>query len=598
MIYGENGGDTLHGNADDDLIEGNSGSDAVFGDQGQDDLIGGTSQGGGGVPDGNDCIQGDDRTNNCLGSGSGGGAAAGGTAGGTASSDVMIGDNGSITRTPNAAGTDWVRDDFGSGTAGTVRRTVTMFDLATTTTSPPAGTFGNDVLYGDDGRDIQYGQSGNDTIHGGNGDDYAEGNADSDAIFGDADSDDLIGGSNVALRLDAGDTISGGTGPDVAAGDNAVITRPFDAGGLWIHDNRSHSRLGHRPARCDAARGRDHVGDAACGHRCGATRSTVTTEPTSSSGRPADDTVNGGADDDYAEGNVGADTINGNTGRDDLVGGGSANDGVISATSVGNGLIDGADTMHGNESGDVVSGDNARVARQPAAPAASAATLWVTDPNTDVDAAGDRDPVRSVQLFDLDKVGSATPSAATSGGDGMFGDDGRDIMAGQGGNDTMSGGEGVDYMAGIAGADTMSGDGGEDDMIGGSSAGNGLITDVLPAVQRGVYSSPRDHAGRQRHDDRQPRGRHDGRRQRLRRPPGARLRLGPLVAADERELRPRAAHRDDGEDARGRRCLRQRHHVRWRGGRRPVRPARQRQRCRATRARTRWSVTSGRSRTT
>ena len=74
----------------------------------------------------------------------------------------------------------------------------------------------------------------------------------------------------------------------------------------------------------------------------------------------------------------------------------------------------------------------------------------------------------------------------------MFGDDGRDIMAGQGGNDTMSGGEGVDYMAGIAGADTMSGDGGEDDMIGGSSAGNGLITDVLPAVQRGVYSSPRD----------------------------------------------------------------------------------------------------------
>ena len=148
--------------------------------------------------------------------------------------------------------------------------------------------------------------------------------------------------------------------------------------------------------------------------------------------------------------------------------------------------------MHGNESGDVVSGDNARIARQPAAPAASAATLWVTDPNTDVDAAGDRDPVRSVQLFDLDKVGSATPSATTSGGDGMFGDDGRDIMAGQGGNDTMSGGEGVDYMAGIAGADTMSGDGGEDDMIGGSSAGNGLITDVLPAVQRGTYSSPRD----------------------------------------------------------------------------------------------------------
>src|SRR4029079_2673976 len=79
-----------------------------------------------------------------------------------------------------------------------------------------------------------------------------------------------------------------------------------------------------------------------------------------------------------------------------------------------------------------------------------------------------------------------------SGGDSMFGDDGRDVMAGQGAKDTLSGGERGDYMAGLAGAETMSGDGGEDDMIGGSSAGNGLITDVLPAVQRGTFSSPRD----------------------------------------------------------------------------------------------------------
>jgi Ca2+-binding RTX toxin-like protein len=74
-IYGQNGDDTLHGNAGDDAIEGNSGKDAVFGDQGQDDLIGGSTQGGGGVPDANDCIQGDERTNDCVASGSGGGAA-------------------------------------------------------------------------------------------------------------------------------------------------------------------------------------------------------------------------------------------------------------------------------------------------------------------------------------------------------------------------------------------------------------------------------------------------------------------------------------------------------------------------------------------
>ena len=151
----------------------------------------------------------------------------------------------------------------------------------------------------------------------------------------------------------------------MAAGDNAVITRPFDAGGLWIHDNRSH-------AASDIVRRGVTLLEVA----------TVTNTPPAGTGaadsingddgadqlfgQAGDDTVNGGADDDYAEGNVGADTINGNTGRDDLVGGGSANDGVISATSVGNGLIDGADTMHGNESGDVVSGDNARIARQPA----------------------------------------------------------------------------------------------------------------------------------------------------------------------------------------------------------------------------------------
>ena len=443
-------------------------------------------------PDGNDCIQGDDRTNNCLGSGSGGGAAAGGTAGGTASSDVMIGDNGSITRTPNAGGTDWIRDDFGSGTAGTVRRTVTMFDLATTTSSPPAGTFGNDVLYGDDGRDIQYGQSGNDTIHGGNGDDYAEGNADSDAIFGDANSDDLIGGSNVALRLDAGDTISGGTGPDVAAGDNAVISRRSTQAA-------SGSTTTARTALSDIVRRGVTLLEVATTSRSRRlqapvrpTRSTATTEPTSSSGRPAT-TRSTAAPTTTTPRATSAQT------RSTATRGRTTSSAVARPTTASSPRRASATasstvptrctaTSRATWSRATTPGSHGSRPHRPPRRRRSGCT----DPNTDVDAAGDRDPVRSVQLFDLDKVGSATPSAATSGGDGLFGDDGRDIMAGQGGNDTMSGGEGVDYMAGIAGADTMSGDGGEDDMIGGSSAGNGLITDVLPAVQRGTYSSPRD----------------------------------------------------------------------------------------------------------
>ena len=609
-MYGGGGNDTMHGNAGDDYIEGNSGSDSIFGDEGQDDMIGGTSQDGGGTPDGNDCIQGDDRSNDCGTSGSGGGSSPGGTSGGSGGADVMIGDNGSIARSVNVGGTDWVRDDFGFGSDGIVRRTVTLFDVATTSSTPAAGTSGDDYLYGDAARDIQYGQGGNDVIHGGAGDDYAEGNAGGDQIFGEEGNDDLVGGSKDAGRIDTGDVISGGPGYDVIAGDNAVlarvlvaghwvkntyddgishqtrvlqdidsansalvsgndfitggsendliygqggsdtiqgnegddfiegnaggdqidgnegqddiiggtvqagvtdgadtisgdaaadvvagdnatITRPLDAAGQWIHDNRSHTAN-------DIVRRAITLYDVA-------TRTSTPAAGTSDDdtingndgadqlfGQGGNDTVNGGNDDDYIEGNAGSDTLNGNAGRDDIIGGGSANDGVISPTSVGDGLLDGNDTIHGNESGDAIAGDNARISRAPVALPSTAATVWQTDPNTEADAAGDRDPVRFVQMFDLDKVGSPTPDPATSGADNLSGDDGRDIMVGQGGDDTMSGGDGVDYMTGNAGADTMTGDGGEDDMIGGSSSGNGLITDVLPAVQRGAYSTPRN----------------------------------------------------------------------------------------------------------
>ena len=611
-IFGQNGNDTLHGNDGDDSIEGNQGNDAVFGDAGQDDLIGGTSQGGGGVPDGNDCIQGDNRDNGCNGSGSGGGAAVGGTGGGAAGADVMIGDNGSITRSVD--GSDWLRHSFGMGADDIVVRTVTQYDLQSTDLSvpaPAAGTSGNDYLFGDAERDIQYGQGGNDVIHGGNGDDYAEGNAGADFIYGEAGNDDLVGGSLEAQRLDTGDTIDGGAGYDVIAGDNAVLQRVLDPAGLWLHNTYdlgiqhvarvlndidspdtlvvsggdtitggSENDLIYGQGGSDTIQGNagddfiegnaagdiingnegqdDIIGgtvqaavsdgadtihgdqgeDVVAGDNATITRpldglnhwildnrshsssaivrravqlydvATVASSPAATTsdgdtitgddgadqlfGQGGSDTISGGADDDYVEGNAGSDTITGNTGRDDLIGGGSANDGVISATSIGNTLIDANDNIHGNESGDAIAGDNARITRLPLAPVATAATLWQTDPNTDADSATDKDPIRIVQQFDLDKVGAAAPDASTSGGDALAGDDGRDIMVGQGANDTMSGGEGVDYMTGNAGADTMTGDGGEDDMIGGSSSGDGRVSDVLPVSLRGSASSPRD----------------------------------------------------------------------------------------------------------
>ena len=66
---------------------------------------------------------------------------------------------------------------------------------------------GDDLIYGEAGDDMLMGQQGNDILYGGD------------------DDDDLIGGHNVMGGLDAGDSIDGGTGNDVIAGDNATILR-------------------------------------------------------------------------------------------------------------------------------------------------------------------------------------------------------------------------------------------------------------------------------------------------------------------------------------------------------------------------------------
>src|SRR5205823_14234924 len=69
---------------------------------------------------------------------------------------------------------------------------------------------------------------GPDTIYGQDGQDIIIGGQASDSIFGGNDDDDLIGGHTVAGGYDAGETIDGGLGNDVIAGDNAMILRRGD----------------------------------------------------------------------------------------------------------------------------------------------------------------------------------------------------------------------------------------------------------------------------------------------------------------------------------------------------------------------------------
>ncbi|HEY3183270.1 MAG TPA: hypothetical protein VGJ77_10570 [Gaiellaceae bacterium] len=530
-IFGGRGNDTLHGNAADDEIEGNGDNDSIFGDEGQDDLIGGTSQDGGGHTDGADCIQGDARTNDCHGDGSGSGSAAGGTGGGSGNADVIVGDNGSITRTANAAGIDWVRDTFGPGYVDIVKRTKTLFDVATLTTPAPAGTSGGDTIYGDVSYDLMFGQGDDDEIHGGDGDDYAEGNAGTDTMFGENDSDDLLGGSADATWLDVNDVMSGGAGFDVMAGDNAKIGRPRDgAAGPWFLDTRRVGEAENVVRRAVELLNVDVSGAAA-------PEATLSGGDTMSGGDAYDvlfgqgavDTVHGDAGDDYVEGNAAGDTLFGDAGDDDVTGGGSANDGVIDDDRSGENLRDGADTINGDSgdpavgAGDAIAADNARILRP------LAGTLWQTDADRGA-------TMRDIQLFDLQKVGDAafTAPADASDSDTVHGDGGPDVIFGQGNGangdaygtesgaagtadcfdghdngdandpfnpladvsdptcraatpngDKLYGDDGVDYLEGNQGSDLVSGGNGEDDVVGGSSANTGQIAAVRkPAAAR------------------------------------------------------------------------------------------------------------------
>lgn len=172
LMFGQGGDDTVSGGDGVDYAEGNAGNDTIAGDGGQDDVVGGSSAANGavlsgtgsgdrlltpvtvlvdssaaGVVDGNDVIH---------------GGSAGAAAGEADSADVLLGDNGRVTRSCSL-GTCTTIGGGGSG-VHTVRQ-VAMADTA------PGVTAGNDTINGEDGDDELYGQLGNDTLSGDAGDD-------------------------------------------------------------------------------------------------------------------------------------------------------------------------------------------------------------------------------------------------------------------------------------------------------------------------------------------------------------------------------------------------------------------------------------------
>jgi Ca2+-binding RTX toxin-like protein len=268
IMFGQGGNDTMSGGDAFDYMEGNHEDDTMSGNAGQDDMIGGGSATDGVIDAdrlGDDLLDGDD-TMYGEDSASGEGTDPDGD-----NADVMLGDNGVISR-PTAS--LWIQNTFNEA----VRRQVLLADVEMVGAPEPDGEAGEDEMWGNDSDDIMYGQGDEDEMLGGRGDDYMEGNADSDLMFGGEEEDDMLGGTGPTTSssqlqelsvLDAatvipgrtdkstktrdgvpfgtgttgdltptidnvplGDEMYGGPAADTMLGDNGSVERPL-VGGLW-----------------------------------------------------------------------------------------------------------------------------------------------------------------------------------------------------------------------------------------------------------------------------------------------------------------------------------------------------------------------------
>ena len=425
-LFGQGGDDAIDGNLGDDYLEGNDGGDTITGGDGADDIIGGSSADDG-MPLGaigsrlyteltepfDDSADGLlDRGTDEIGSGAG--------------EDVVLGDNGRITR-PAVIIRHIARADE-EGTDG-----VSDIDWITT---------GTDA-------DRVFGQGGNDVIDAGSGFDHVEGNEGNDGLTGGADADVIIGGSSLSLdgrgtlddatsrartQLDGNDLIygdrasAGAVAGDLIFGDNATVLR--HSSGRWITQMADVATTTVTPA--GGTSGGDTI--------WGGSPATGEGAPDKVFAQGGNDQVATGPAPDYIEGNSGTDTISAGSGNDDVVGGSSATNGrplgddgarltqrmnLRLDTSAAR-VLDDVDTVYAGEGNDTVLGDNGRITRP-------------VDGNL---------PILDVAMAD-------TGGASSYGSDLLLGEGGNDMLYGQlddgvalGTGDRLEGGTGNDTMLG------------------------------------------------------------------------------------------------------------------------------------------------------
>ena len=514
-MQGGSGNDTIGGNFGHDYLRGNSGSDLVAGGPGNDDVSGGLGADRVNGDDGVDVLVGDnagisqggDKAGRAdpatleslvsgVGIGDGGTPNCGafGDAADSALADCLRG----------GVGRDLIYGEGGNDDidGGNDDDRVHAGDGADNPVHGGSGAdvmFGNelkDIMYGDSGDDQMFGNTGDDDMRGGSEHDYMQGNEGADTMRGEGGQDRLIGGTPTPGTSDGSDTIYGGAQADVVLGDNGDInvdgtvdmTSSVAAGSFGddlVHgdagQDRIYGQLGGDDLFGDADE--DYVvgdlgfitpGSPSGFWPGGAPKYNVALSLAPEVGDVDDiqggshddhlfgvaggDSMQGGAGDDYMEGNGGVDSMygcasidtTGGSDQDDMIGGSS------SWTRPNGPRLDGGENlMKGNSDHDVMTGDNADIAR------IANGGQWAPDEVI----SGARK--RVVTLLDREKVDAAL--AAVSGDDFMQGNDGSDRMFGEGGADLVQGNAADDLIEGNQAGDYLEGNAGEDDVIGGSS---------------------------------------------------------------------------------------------------------------------------------
>ncbi|MFT7667945.1 MAG: Ca2+-binding RTX toxin-like protein [Planctomycetota bacterium] len=530
-------GDSLLGSIGEDTLIGGSGADYLDGNQDADVLIG---DGGNIVYEGGMIVRvesidtGDGGVDTLLGS-TGADVAIGGFAGdsiqGNEDDDVLLGDSGRVlfvdgviteisSIAPNDGGNDTLRGATGDDTV--------------------FGGTGRDMIYGDADNDLLLGDHGlldltvpievgftsiftaatdggdNDTIFGAAGDDTLMGQQGDDELYGEANDDDLIGGHNVAggadeLDLDpapfsSNDTLDGGSGFDVLAGDNARVERRSDAvdarfqvlnGSVIWTDDLGADVTGVGQTNPTGAVARDielfdHT-DTTPIERYGNDVMAGGSEDDLLFGQLGDDILQGDSSvsldvlgdgysasgendgDDYIEGGGHADLIYGNDGQDDIIGGSSSLYGLDTFSS----RPDGSDRIFGdsglalarNEAGkdqhgnnaDTILGDDGNIYRLVGINGVhSGEFLSFTYDNF----GGEQVIARAFDELDytygegVSSNGAADTIRGENGDDTILGMAGDDVLFGDAQDDDVYGGSGSDWISGGTGEDGVLGDDG------------------------------------------------------------------------------------------------------------------------------------------